>query len=99
MDEVITIGRYALPFAAVLAAALAVFYSFFDKADGSSHLSKRVKNGIACLLGVAFGWYLMLDQSIEITAKSAIAWSFYGFLEGAAAVGIYKTVQIMRGKN
>jgi hypothetical protein len=92
-DTILKFGPYALPFPVALSAILAILYSFFDKADGSSYLSNRTKNGLALLCGAAFGWYLLLCCHVEITPELGIGWTMFGVLEGAAAVGLYKTVK------
>lgn len=93
-DAVLKFGPYILPFPVALASFLAIFYKFFDKKDGTSYLSDRVKNGCALLLGVAFAWYLMYQfHFVGIDGDAMIGWSVFGLLEGASAVGLYKTVR------
>lgn len=97
MEElVLKFGPYVLPFPVALASFLSIFYKFFDKPDGqTSYLSDKVKNGIALLFGIAFAWYLLLERHMVTTidADAAIGWSIFGIIEGAAAVGLYKTVR------
>jgi hypothetical protein len=95
MEEmVLQFGPYVLPFPVALSSFLAIVYKFFDKPDGqTSYLSDKLKNGIALLFGIAFAWYLLLEEPGSIILKTGIGWSVYGLLEGASAVGLYKSVR------
>ncbi len=99
-NTVIQIGTYSLPFPVVLASVLAIIFSFFGRPDGTSQLSDRVKNGIAILCGVGFGVVIMFRDATpnDFTVSYVTGWILYGFIEGAAAVGLYKTVRIIGGK-
>jgi|PlaIllAssembly_1097288.scaffolds.fasta_scaffold02314_9 hypothetical protein len=97
-DSVLKIGVYILPFPVALSTVLGIFFSLFNKSDGSNEISSRVKNGIALLLGVAFGYFLMMDKGLPVTFENLFGYGIYGLIEGAAAVGLYKSAKIMSGK-
>jgi len=97
-DMVITFGPYVLPFPVALTAILSIFYSMFNAKDGTNLLSDRVKNMIALLMGMGFGILIMVDKETAITARVFIGWLIFGLLEGAAAVGLYKSIKIQSGK-
>ena len=97
-DMVISFGPYVLPFPVALTAILSIVYSIFNTNDGGNMLSERFKNLIALLIGVGFGLLVMVDKETAITARVFIGWVIFGLLEGAAAVGIYKSIRIQSGK-
>ena len=97
-DMVITFGPYILPFPVALTAMLSIVYSIFNTADGGNLLPERLKNLVALLIGVAFGLMVMVEKETAITARVCIGWVIFGLLEGAAAVGIYKSIRIQSGK-
>ena len=97
-DTILTLGPYVLPFPIALSAILAILYSLANKPDGSSYISDRVKNGIALLAGMGFGLLAMFDKVPDPAVRDVIGWLIFGFIEGAAAVGLYKSVKIMAGR-
>jgi hypothetical protein len=93
MDEVLNIGKYSIPF--LLTMALAVIYSFAPSA------SDRMKNGIALLAGIGLGllglYYGYWQGKVVIGPVVLIDYIIYGFLQGAAAVGLWKSLNIQKG--
>jgi hypothetical protein len=98
-DMMIQLGPYILPFPVALTAILSVLYSVFNKSDGTSYLSDRVKNGLALIIGMGFGFIIMFDKGIDLNWRNLVGWGIFGIVEGAAAVGLYKSFKILAGKN
>ena len=94
-NTIVQIGTYSLPFPVVLASVLAILFSFFGRPDGTSQLADRVKNGIAILCGVGFGVVIMFRDATpdDFIVPYVSGWILYEFVEGAAAVGLYKPVR------
>ena len=97
-DTLIQFGPYILPFPVALATILTVFYSLFNKPDGTNPISDRIKNGFALIMGVGFGILVMTQKGVEPSWINFIGWGIFGLLEGAAAVGLYKSVRVQSGK-
>ena len=97
-DTLIQLGPYILPFPIALSAVLSILYSAFNKPDGTSYIPDKFKNVLALVLGMGFGVYTMCQKGIDITWTNYVGWAIFGFLEGAAAVGLYKSVKIISGK-
>lgn len=97
-DTILSLGPYVMPFPIALSAILAILYSLFNKADGTSYLSDRIKNGVALIIGMGFGLLVMMDRVPDPVVRDFIGWLVFGFIEGAAAVGLYKSVKIMAGR-
>lgn len=92
MDIQVTLGQYSFPI--LLSMVLAFLYQFFEKQDGTSYLSDRMKNGFAVLMAVGLAVATMPYNNIIMTYKSVIDYILYGFSQGLMAVGFYKTVQV-----
>lgn len=85
MDEMVKFGGYALPF--LMTGFLAVIYQFADFSD-------RIKNGIALALGVGLSILYLFYKGIEINIVNLVDYIIYGFLQGAASVGLWRTLNI-----
>jgi len=105
MDETLMVGSYAVPF--LLTLILAVVYSFFVEKTGDppvevSMLSDKAKNGIALCLGILLGIAALILKwdagGGAITASSVILYALNGFIQGAAAVGLWKSFTTQAGK-
>jgi len=97
-DTILTFGPYVLPFPIALATFLSIFYSLFNQSDGTNILSDRFKNAVALVLGMGFGILVMLQKGLPVTVPNFVGWAVFGLLEGAAAVGLYKSVKVQAGK-
>jgi len=105
MDETLMVGSYAVPF--LLTLVLAIVYSFFTEQTGDppvevSTLSNKAKNGIALCVGILLGLAALMLKwdtgGFVITATSVILYALNGFIQGAAAVGLWKSFTTQAGK-
>ena len=92
MELSVTLGQYSFPI--LLSMVLAFLYQFFEKSDGTSYLSDRMKNGFAVLMAVGLAVATMPYNNIVMTYQSVVDYILYGFSQGLMAVGFYKTVQV-----
>ena len=79
----INFGTYALP--VVLMVILALFYRIVG-----TEVSNRWKSVIAILAGVGLGVAGIAYNEQPWTAKIVIDYALYGFMQGAAAVGLWE---------
>jgi hypothetical protein len=79
----IQFGAYALP--VVLMVVLALFYRIVGE-----NVSNRWKSIIAIVAGVGLGLAGIAYNEQLWTAKTIIDYSLYGFMQGAAAVGLWE---------
>ena len=79
----INFGTYALP--VVLMVILALFYRIVG-----TEVSNRWKSVIAILAGVGLGVAGIAYNEQPWTAKIIIDYALYGFMQGAAAVGLWE---------
>ena len=79
----INFGAYALP--VVLMVILGLFYRFVG-----TEVSNRWKSLIAVLAGVGLGMAGIAYAELAWTAKNVIDFGLYGFMQGAAAVGLWE---------
>ena len=105
MDETLMVGSYAVPF--LLTLVLAVVYSFFTEQTGDppvevSTLSNKAKNGMALAIGTLLGIAALILKwdmgGFSITASAVILYALNGFIQGAAAVGLWKSFTTQAGK-
>ena len=80
----INFGAYALP--VVLMVVLALFYRIV----GDGVVSNRWKALIAVIAGVGLGVAGIAYNEQPWTAKVIIDYALYGFMQGAAAVGLWE---------
>jgi len=87
MEETLTIGKYAVPWA--LSMILAFIYSQLILTD-------RVKNLAAVLCGIGLGIVaLWVNPKVELwTPLNIIEHILYGFNAGLTAVGFWKTLNV-----
>jgi hypothetical protein len=81
--EEIQFGAYALP--VVLMVILALFYRIVGE-----NVSNRWKSVIAVLAGTGLGVAGIAYANQPWTAQVIIDYSLYGFMQGAAAVGLWE---------
>ncbi len=93
----ISFGQYALP--VVLMVALAFFYKFFDRADGTSYISDRAKPLIAITLGMGLGIVGMYYNGIQPVFKNIVDHALYGFMAGASAIGLWEGFSAVKSKS
>jgi len=79
----INFGTYALP--VVLMVVLALFYRIVG-----TEVSNRWKSVIAILAGCGLGIAGIAYNEQPWTAKIVIDYALYGFMQGAAAVGLWE---------
>jgi peptidoglycan/LPS O-acetylase OafA/YrhL len=79
----INFGTYALP--VVLMVILALFYRIVG-----TEVNNRWKSVIAILAGVGLGIAGIAYNEQPWTAKIIIDYALYGFMQGAAAVGLWE---------
>ncbi len=79
----INFGVYALP--VVLMVILALFYRIVG-----ANVSNRWKSLIAIVAGVGLGIAGIAYNEQPWTAKIIIDYAMYGFMQGAAAVGLWE---------
>jgi hypothetical protein len=79
----IQFGAYALP--VVLMVVLALFYRIVGE-----NVSNRWKSVIAIVAGVGLGIAGIAYNEQPWTAKIVIDYALYGFMQGAAAVGLWE---------
>jgi multisubunit Na+/H+ antiporter MnhB subunit len=79
----INFGTYALP--VVLMVILALFYRIVG-----TEVNNRWKSVIAILAGVGLGVAGIAYNEQPWTAKIIIDYALYGFMQGAAAVGLWE---------
>jgi hypothetical protein len=70
-----------------MTAFLAVVFSF-------AQLSDRLKNAIALFLGIGLSLAYLPYKGLPWTFVNIFDYSLYGFIQGAAAVGLWKTINI-----
>jgi len=80
----IVFGEYALPL--VLMVILALFYRIV----GDGVVSNRWKSVIAVFAGVGLGIAGISYNGQPWTAQVIIDYALYGFMQGAAAVGLWE---------
>lgn len=92
----INLGQYAIPF--LITIFLAVIFKPFDNPDGTSKLPDWLKGYIAIGIGVALGIIGMFYSGVQpITFKVWVDYILYGFVQGAASIGIFKIAQFTPG--
>ncbi len=105
MDETLMVGSYTIPF--LLTLILAVVYSFFTAKQGDppveiSTLTDKTKNAIALGAGVLLGIAALILKwdagGFQLTASNIILYALNGFIQGAAAVGLWKSFTTQAGK-
>lgn len=84
-NEFVKFGAYALPF--LMTTFLAIIFSFVDFSD-------KLKNAIALLLGIGLAIAYIPYKGIPWTFVNIFDYALYGLIQGAAAVGLWKTVNI-----
>jgi len=84
-EDLVKFGGYALPF--LMTAFLAVIYQFHAFSD-------KMKNLIALLLGIGLSILFLFYKGIPYNIVNIVDYVIYGFLQGAAAVGLWKTLNI-----
>jgi hypothetical protein len=94
MNE-IQLGQYAVPF--LITIFLAVIFKPLDNADGTSKVADWVKGYVALALGIALGIVAMLYKGIQPTFVMWVDYILYGFVQGAASIGIFKLAQFTPG--
>lgn len=87
MQEV-NIGQYSIP--AVLMVVLAIIYSI------SGAIPDRWKPLIAVAAGIGLGVLGLLYAGAALTVRSVMDYLLYGFMTGAAAVGLYEVNRALR---
>ena len=84
-EDLVKFGGYALPF--LMTAFLAVIYQFHTFTD-------KWKNLIALLLGIGLSILFLFYKGLACNIVTIVDYVIYGFLQGAAAVGLWKTLNI-----
>ena len=84
-EELVKFGGYALPF--LMTAILAVAYQFYAFTD-------KWKNLLALLLGIGLSLLFLAYKGLSLGIVNIVDYTIYGFLQGAAAVGLWKTLNI-----
>jgi uncharacterized membrane protein len=84
-EDLVKFGGYALPF--LMTAFLAVIYQFHIFTD-------KWKNFIALLLGIGLSILFLLYKGLTLDIVNVVDYTIYGFLQGATAVGLWKTLNI-----
>ena len=79
----IQFGEYALPL--VLMVILGLFYRFVG-----TEVNNRWKSLIAVIAGIGLGVAGIAYNEQPWTAKVIIDYALYGFMQGAAAVGLWE---------
>lgn len=90
MEFEITIDGYAFP--VILSALLGYLYKWFDKPDGTSYLSDRVKNGFPVILSVGLALAIIPYNNLPYTSITIWKYCIYGFFMGLASIGAYNTI-------
>jgi hydrogenase/urease accessory protein HupE len=89
MGEV-TLGQYSLPL--LLAVILGISYKLIGEG-----LADRWKSIIALVLGLGLGLLAMVyNQETPYAIKTIIDYALFGFMAGAAAVGLYEAQRSFR---
>ena len=82
--EQVTLGQYSLP--VLLTVILGIFYKLMGEGLGD-----RWKSPIALVVGLGLGLVAMVyNQPEPYTWKVVIDYCLFGFMAGAAAVGLYE---------
>lgn len=81
MEEV-TFGGYAMP------VVLSILLGFFYKVTGA--IPDRWKSVVAVALGMALGNLGLAYRGLEWTIVNIVDFNLYGFMTGAAAIGLYE---------
>lgn len=84
-EELVKLGGYGIPF--LMTAFLAVIYQFHNFTD-------KWKNAIALFLGIGLSILFLFYKGMPLNVVNLIDYTIYGFLQGASAVGIWKTINI-----
>lgn len=84
-NELVKFGAYALPF--LMTAFLAIIFSFATFSD-------RIKNAVAILLGIGLSIAYLPYKGLPWTFVNIFDYTLYGLIQGAAAVGLWKTINI-----
>jgi len=91
MNDVTSFVNNGFPF--FLSALLGLIYKKWDNPDGTSSLPEWKKAWIAAGTGMLFGILTLIVQSIAFTGFNIIMYVIWGFLQGCAAIGVYKVAQ------
>jgi len=82
--EEIQIGQYSIPI--ILMVILGIIYNVSGET-----LSNRIKPIISVVIGMMLGMVALLRGGLPFDIQHVIDYVLYGFMSGAAAVGIYET--------
>jgi len=80
--EEITFGGYAMP------VVLSIVLGFLFKLTGA--IPDKWKACVAVVCGLALGNLGLAYQGLEWTTVNVVDFNLYGFMTGAAAVGLYE---------
>lgn len=84
-NELVKFGAYALPF--LMTVFLAIIFSFAE-------FSARIKNAVALGLGIGLAICYLPYKELPWTFVNIFDYALYGLIQGAAAVGLWKTINI-----
>jgi len=84
-NDLVKFGPYALPF--LMTGCLAIIFFFAD-------FSAKAKNAVALCLGIGLAICYLPYAGIPWTFVNIVDYSLYGLIQGAAAVGLWKTLNI-----
>lgn len=92
----INLGQYAIPF--LITIFLSIVYKPFDNPDGSSKIPDWVKGYTAICIGVILSIIGMFYSGADTSSfKVWVDYILYGFVQGAASIGIFKIAQFTPG--